>query len=132
MFRKLCNYAAILSLSLVFTGSSVLAKSPSSKVNKMKTTNVSGNKKFNYYQKLITVGEDHSYKITVDQGKTAKILVKTPIGVSVKVKTPVGETKTYEENKAFEINISEAGVYEVILGTSTLSRYSMDVVLSDK
>lgn len=127
MFRKICNYAAILSLSLVFTGSAVFANYPLPNKNKTKSVKVAENKKFSFFNTIISNGENHSYSVKVESGKTSTIFIRTPVGVNVKVKTPTGETKTYSQNKFFEIKLHNEGTYEIEVEANSISRYSMEV-----
>lgn len=125
MFRKFCNYAAILSLTLVFTGSAVFANYPLPSKNK--TFKVAENKKFSFYHTNIAGAESHTYKITVEPDKTSRIIIRTPEGVSVKIKTASGETKTYSENKFFDIKLLAQGEYEIEIDSLSVSQYKMEI-----
>lgn len=128
MFRKICNYAAILSLSLVFTNSAVFANYPLLNTKKTKSVKVAENKRFSRYSTNIPNNEYHSYSVRAGSGKKSTVTIRTPLGVSVKIKTPSGEIKTYSENRFYRIELLSAGDYTIELSSNTVTSYSLEVL----
>lgn len=128
MLRKICNYLAVIALSVAVTGSSVLAN-PSVGKNKggYKTVTVENDKDFHLYKEFLASGGKHAYTVKVEAGKELKIKVKSSNNVSLKIQAPDGQFNSPDAEKFFEINLATEGEYVIELESLFVSQYSMEV-----
>ncbi|MBX7174989.1 MAG: hypothetical protein K1X72_28690 [Pyrinomonadaceae bacterium] len=125
MFRKISNYFAVFSLSLMILGSSVLANPNSSTTgSKTKAVVVNVDKDSSFYNDFLTSGGKHTYTVKVD--KQTKIKIHSSRGLTLKVQTPNGETKTYQD-KYFDVNLLGEGEYTIEVSSIFISQYSLEV-----
>lgn len=129
MLRKICNYLAVIALSLVVAGNSVLAHSTVVKgKNDVKSFKVEENKDFHLYREFLRGGGTHSYTIKVNAGEEVKIKIHASNGVSLKIQTPNGQTKNNSAEKYFEVKLNAEGEYVVELESLFVSQYTMEVL----
>lgn len=128
MLRKICNYLAVIALSIAVAGSSVLAN-PSVGKNKggYKTVTVENDKDFHLYKEFLRSGGKHAYTVKVEAGKEVKIKVKASNNVSLNIQAPDGQFNSRNAEKFFEIKLSNAGEYVIELESLYVSQYSMEV-----
>ncbi len=128
MLRKICNYLAVIALSISVAGGSVLAN-PSVGKNKggYKTVTVENDKDFHLYKEFLRSGGKHAYTIKVEAGKAVTIKVKASNNVSLKIQAPDGQFNSDEAEKFFEIKLANAGEYVVELESLFVSQYSMEI-----
>lgn len=128
MFNKIGKYLAVLSLSLIVTGNSVLANPTTlPEKDKVETIRVDENKPVDFYTKILAGGDRHAYNIKVEAGKVVKLKVRANSGVGIKVQTPTGEIASYSQDKYFEVTIRTEGEYTVELESNVVSQYSLQV-----
>ena len=126
MFRKISNYFAVFSLSLVVFGSSVLAN-PVVSTEKNEEVRVDENKDFNFYNAIILSGTKRSYTVKVEAGKEVRVRFNGSRPVALSVKTPDGETKAYSQDKFFDVKLKGVGEYVLELDSTFISQYSLEV-----
>ncbi len=129
MLRKICNYLAVIALSIAVSGSSVLAN-PSVGKNKggYKTVTVENDKDFHLYREFLrSNGAKHSYTVKVEAGNEVKIKINASNNVSLKIQAPDGQFSSSAAEKFFEIKLSNAGEYVIELESLFVSQYSMEV-----
>ena len=125
MFRKISNYFAVFSLSLMILGNSVLANPTTpSTASKTKAVVVNTDKGSSFYNDFLTSGGKHTYTVKVD--KQAKIKIHSSKGLTLKVQTPNGETQTYQD-KYFDVNLLGEGEYTIEVSSIFISQYSLEV-----
>jgi hypothetical protein len=128
MLRKVCNYLAVLALSLVVTGNAVVANAAVVKRNGAKTVKVENDKNFHFYQEFLRGGGAHSYSIKVKAGEEVKVSIKATRGVSLKIQAPSGQTTTTKSEKQFEVKLSAEGEYTINLESGNVSQYTLEVL----
>lgn len=128
MLRKICNYLAVVALTVAVSGSSVLAN-PSVGKNKggVKTVRVENDKDFHLYKEFLRSGGKHAYTVKVEAGKEVKIKVRASNNVSLKIQAPDGQFSSQEAEKFFEIKLTNAGEYVIELESIYVSQYSVEV-----
>jgi hypothetical protein len=117
MIKKICNYSAIILLSLV-----ILAGAVSANPHKYGPVKVEG-KSFSFYNKFLTVKNPQSYSLTVKEGQQTNVRIQSNEGVSVKLYLPGGEIKEYRDEKYFNLEFNAAGEYVIELNSASLSKY---------
>lgn len=128
MLRKFSNYLAVIALSLMVTGNTVLADSASLKKDaKVKTIAVDGSKEFHYYTEFLQSGGKHTYNIKVEAGKEVKVVLRSPKGVSMNIRKHNGEVKNYSAEKYFEVRLRTPGEYVLEVESLSISQYAMEV-----
>lgn len=129
MLRKICNYLAVIALSVAVTGSTVLAN-PSVGKNKgaSKTVTVENDKDFHLYKEFIASGGKHAYTVKVEAGKQVNIKVKASNNVLLKIQAPDGYFNSPDAEKFFEIKLANAGEYVIELESLYVSQYSIEVL----
>jgi hypothetical protein len=130
MLRKICNYLAVIALSISVAGSTVLAN-PSVGKNKggYKTVTVENDKDFHLYKEYLrSGGGKHSYTVKVEAGKEVKIKINASNNISLKIQAPDGHFSSKQAEKFFEIKLLNAGEYVIELESIFLSQYSMEVL----
>lgn len=129
MLRKICNYLAVIALSLAVTGNAALANSSVTKnKNGYKAVKVENDKDFHAYREFLRSGGKHSYTVKVETGKEVVIKIKASNNVSLKIQTPDGQIKDNSAEKFFEIKLGTEGEYVVELESLFVSQYSMEVL----
>lgn len=126
MFRKISNYFAVFSLSLVVFGGSVLAN-PVVSTEKNEAVRVDENKDFNFYNGFILSGKKRSYTVKVEAGKEVRVRFNGSGPVALSVKTPDGETKSYSQDRFFEVTLRGTGEYVLEFDSTFISQYSLKV-----
>jgi hypothetical protein len=128
MLRKICNYLAIIALSLIVTGNSVIAHPTVSKGKRdVKQITVDDDKDFNFYNEFLSGGSKHSYTIKVEAGKEVKLKVRASKSVALNIQAPSGQTTKNAAEKYFEVRLSAPGEYTVELEALAIAQYSLEV-----
>lgn len=129
MLRKICNYLAVIALSLAVTGNAALANSSvTNNKNGYKAVKVENDKAFHAYREFLRSGGKHSYTVKVEAGKDVLIKIKASNNVSLKIQTPDGQIKDNSAEKFFEIKLNTEGEYVVEIESLFVSQYSMEVL----
>lgn len=128
MLRKLCNYLAIIALSLFVGANSVLAGSNAVKdKTEYKKIFVDDDKDFSFYNELIRADGRHTYQIKVEAGKEVRIKIRSLDGIALKIQSPGGQITENEAERFFDVKLTAEGTYTVELASLYLSQYSMEV-----
>lgn len=127
MFRKICNYFAVISLSLIVGGSALANPKTLSNPAETKEVVVDVDKGSSFYNEFLVSGGKHAYTVKVEAGKQVKIRIHSSRAASLKIQTPNGETKSYSQDKYFDINLLSEGEYVVELSSLFISQYSVEV-----
>lgn len=123
MFRKICNYFAVFSLSLAVGGSALA--NPVVVPSKIKTVVIEKNNDFKTYTEVLGNGDKLSYNVKVEAGKEVRIKFNGSSAAKLKIQTPNGETQTYSQDKNFYITLHAEGEYVVELESITISQYTL-------
>lgn len=128
MLRKICNYLAVIALTVGVAGSSVLANPSVGKNKGYKSVTVENDKDFHLYREYLrSNGGKHSYTVKVEAGREVKIKINASNSVSLKIQAPDGQFNSKQTEKFFEIKLSNAGEYVIELESLFVSQYSMEV-----
>ena len=119
MLKNICNYSALLLLTLV-----VLAGAVSANPHKYGPVKVEG-KASGFYNKFLTVKNPQSYSVSVKEGQETNVKIHSNEGVSVKLYLPNGEVREYKDEKYFNLEFHAAGDYVIELNSSSLSKYTL-------
>jgi hypothetical protein len=125
MFRKISNYLAVLSLSVLVGGSALAG--PVGPTEKNEEVRVDETRNFNFYNEVIVSGGKHSYTVRVEAGKGVKVRFKGDKAATLKIKTPNGEVKSYSQDKFFELRLRGEGEYVIELESLFINQYSLEV-----
>ena len=121
MIKNICNYSAIVLLTLVVMAGAVSANPHNGPVKVE-------NKDFNYYSKFLTPKSPQSYGITVNDGQVTNVTIRSNEGVSIKIYMPDGEVKEYKNEKLFNLEFHAAGEYVIQLNSTGISKYSLQTL----
>jgi hypothetical protein len=122
MLKNICNYSAIILLSLVvLAGTAVAGKNP----HKAEPVKVNGQNKF--YNKIMTKESPQSYSVTVKEGQETAVKIHSKEGVSVRIHLPNGEIKEYSSEKYFNLEFHAAGEYVIELNSNIGAQYTLKV-----
>lgn len=126
MFRKICNYMAVLSLSLAVTGSALAnpTTDPKSPAKEVVVDVVKGGV---FFTEIMTAGAKHAYTVKVEPGKQVRIKVRSDNKAALKVQIPGGESKTYGTDKFFDVKLLAEGEYVIEVSSLFISQYSIDI-----
>jgi hypothetical protein len=121
MLKNICNYSAIMLLSLV-----VMAGAVSANPHKYGPLKVE-DKAFNYFNKFLTSKTPQAYSLTVKEGQETDVKIHSNEGVSVKLYLPDGEVREYKNEKFLKLEFHAAGEYVIELNSSVISQYTLKV-----
>jgi len=128
MLRKICNYLAVVALSLVVSGNAVLAGSTVGKDSKtVKSVKVVEEKDTHFYQAFLRTREKHSYTIKVKAGQKLKVKIHATESVALQIRTPGGQTQNSEAAKYFELKLDNEGEYVVEMQSPFFSQYMLEI-----
>ena len=119
MLKNICNYSAIILLSLV-----VLTSAASANSHKFGPVKIES-KEFSFFNKFVTVKKPQSYSVTIKEGEETNIKIRSNEGVSVKLYLPDGEVKEYKDEKYFNLEFHAAGEYVIELQSISVSKYTL-------
>ena len=120
MLKNICNYSAIVLLSLV-----VLTGAASANSHQFGPEKIDG-QAYSFFNKFLGVKNPQSYSITLKEGEQTNIKIRSNEGVSVKLYLPDGEVKEFKSEKYFNLEFRAAGEYVVELHTVSLSKYTLE------
>ena len=123
MLKNICNYSALLLLSMVVLANSVSAGAVSKKSRGSELINVES-KSYNYFNRFLSTGSPQSYKLTVKEGQETSVKIRSIEGVSIKLYLPGGEVKQYSEDKNFGLEFRAAGEYLIEVHSANFSKYT--------
>ena len=121
MIKNICNYSAIVLLTLV-----VMAGAVSANPHRYGPLKID-DKAFNYFNKFVTRKTPQSYSITVKDGQATNVKINSKEGVSVKLYLPDGGVKEYRDEKFFNFEFHAAGEYVIELNSPVISQYTLKV-----
>src|SRR5215213_10148340 len=112
MIKNICNYSAIILLSLVVMAGAVSASSH--KLGPVKVEN----KAFSFFNKFLTSKTPQAYSVTVKEGQKTNVKISSKEGVSVKLYLPDGGIKEYKNEEFLDLQFHAAGEYVIELNSS--------------
>jgi hypothetical protein len=118
MLKKICNYSAIILLSLVVMTVAVAANPHTEPVK------VEG-KDFSFHSKFLTANNPQAYGITVKDGQVTNVKIRSNEGVSIKIFMPDGVVKEYKNEKQYNLEFHAAGEYIIQLNSTVISKYTL-------
>jgi hypothetical protein len=121
MIKNICNYSAIILLSLVVMTGAVSAN-PHSGPIKIENTDS------NFYSKFLTAKNPQSYGITVQDGQVTNVKIRSNEGVSIKIYMPDGEVKEYKNEKQYQLEFRAAGEYVIQLNSTGIAKYTLQTL----
>ena len=121
MIKNICNYSAIILLSLVVLTSAAAANPHNGSV-KVENTDSS------FYSKFLTANNPQSYGITVKDGQVTNVKIRSNEGVSIKIYMPDGEVKEYKNEKQYQLEFRAAGEYVIQLNSTGISKYTLQTL----
>jgi hypothetical protein len=128
MLRKICNYLAVIALSLLVGGNAVFANSSTVKgKTENKKIFVDDNKDFSFYNEFIRGNGKHSYTVKVGAGEEVKIKLHSSKSVALKIQSPDGQTQNNAAQRHFEVKLGSEGVYVIEFESLYLSQYSLEI-----
>lgn len=117
---------AVLSLSLAVTGSA-LANPTTNPKRPTKEVVVDVVKRSVSYTEIIPAGVKHAYTIKVEPGKQVRVKVRSGNDAELKIRTPTGESKTYGQDKVFDVKLLAEGEYVIEISSLFISQYSINI-----
>lgn len=127
MFRKICNYLAVIALSMVVAGNSAANSNVPTVKSKVKSFSTDVSKNQNFYSEHIAGGGRHSYSVKVEAGKQVKIKIHAENNVMLKITSPDGSVKTASADKFFEVALKAEGSYVVEIESAYNSLYTLEM-----
>ena len=125
MFRTICNYLAVLSLSLIVGGSALANPLPTN--TETMAIVVDETKNFSSYNVFLLTGRKSSYTVKVEAGKEVRLRYSGTSATTLKIQTPDGQIKSFPQDKYFDIILRAEGEYVVELESLFISQYSLKV-----
>jgi hypothetical protein len=122
MIKNICNYSAIILLTLVMTAGAVSANTHRFGPVKVE------DKPFSFFNKFLTSKTPQAYSVTVKEGQETNVKIKSKEGVAVKLYLPDGSVKEYRGEKFLDFTFHAAGEYVVELNSSEIAQYTLKVL----
>jgi hypothetical protein len=121
MIKNICNYSAIILLSLVVMTSAVSANPHNGPVK-------IENRDSNFYSRFLTAKNPQSYGIEVKDGQVTSVKIRSNEGVSIKIYMPDGEVKEYKNEKQYNLEFHAAGEYVIQLKAPGIAKYTLQTL----